>query len=100
MTYTDYQEIEDIKVVSPELVEIQKEQILKLFNEIKDLKEYLANERMRLSQLDKELEEKKKKWNLIEPLLEITYKTREVKEIYNPINVGFNFHSDINKSIH
>ena len=50
MTYTNYQEIEDIKFVSPELVEIQKEQILKLFNEIKDLKEYLANERMRLSQ--------------------------------------------------
>ncbi len=100
MIYTDYQEIEDIKFVSPELVEIQKEQILKLFNEIKDLKEYLANERMRLSQLDKELEEKKKKWNLIEPLLEITYKTKEVKEIHNPINVSFNFHSDINKAIH
>ena len=101
MIYTDYTRIKKVTFKVPEMMEANaEEEVIKLFNNIKSLKDKISDLRMEATLKDKDLKVLEEKWNLLLPLLDIEYETEEKEEIHENIYVGFNFGTEINKHIH
>lgn len=101
MIYTDYTQIERVTFKVPDMMtENADQEVIQLFNNIRDLKDKISNLRMEATKKDKELKVLQEKWNLLLPLLDIEYATKEKEDIQQTINVGFNFGTDINKHLH
>ena len=101
MIFTDYTKIKRVNFKIPELMsDTAQEEVIALFNEIKTLKDKISDLRMEALSLEPKLKEKEKKWQAISSLIDIEYETFEKDVINNPIYVGFNFGTEINKHIH
>jgi len=101
MEVTNYREIEKIKLLYPELMAQDAEyKIVTLFNNIQHLKDTIATRSMALEELRKLLKQSEQKWQILQNLIEITYKTTEKEEVKGEINLGFNFGTEVNKHIH
>lgn len=101
MIYTDYTQIERVTFKIPDMMtENADQEVIQLFNNIRDLKDKISNLKMEATKKDKELKVLQEKWNLLLPLLDIEYATKEKEDIQQTINVGFNFGTDINKHLH
>jgi phage shock protein A len=101
MIYTDYTKIKKISFKVPELVnEKAEEEVINLFNRIKALKDDISSLRMEATEKEKQLQVLEEKWNILSALLDIEFDTKEKAEVHQDVNIGFNFHSDINKKIH
>lgn len=101
MLVTDYNNIKKVTSKVPELTkENIEESTIKLFNNIKALREKIYTLRDEISKYEKSLKDLISTWELISPILDIEYETVEKEEIHNQVNIGFNFGSEINKDIH
>lgn len=101
MIYTDYTKIKKVTFKVPEMMEANaEEEVIRLFNNIQALKDEISDLRMEATKKDKDLKVLEGKWNLLLPLLDIEYETKEKEEVHQDIYVGFNFGTDINKHLH
>lgn len=101
MKYTDYTKIKKVTFKVPEMMEANaEEEVIRLFNDIQALKDEISDLRMEATKKDKDFKVLEEKWNLLLPLLDIEYETKEKEEVKGEINVGFNFGTEINKHIH
>lgn len=101
MKYTDYTKIKKITFKVPEMMSPSaEEEAINLFNSIRELKDEISDLRMAADQKEKELKVLESKWNILNPLLDIEYETKEKEEIHQDIYVGFNFGTEINKHLH
>jgi len=101
MIYTDYTKIKRVNFKVPELMNEQaEEEVINLFNRIKALDDEISSLRMEATNKEKQLQALKEKWSMFSSLLDIEFDTKEKEEVHQDVNIGFNFHSDINKKIH
>lgn len=101
MIYTDYENIKKVTFKVPDMMtDKAEEEVINLFNSIKALKDEISELRMTATKKDKELKVLQDKWNLLLPLLDIEFETKEKEEIHQDIYVGFNFGTDVNKHLH
>ena len=77
-----------------------EEEVINLFNRIKALDDEISSLRMEATNKEKQLQALKEKWSMFSSLLDIEFDTKEKEEVHQDVNIGFNFHSDINKKIH
>ena len=101
MIYTDYTEIKKVTFKVPDMMtENAEQEVIKLFNDIKALKNKISELRMEASKLENDLRVLEVKWNALSMLMDIEYETKEKEEVHQDIYVGFNFGTDINKHLH
>ena len=101
MIYTDYTKIKKVHFKVPELLKDDaEEKVINLFDSIKVLKDDIATLRMEITEREKKLLELEDQWTILSALLDIEFETEEKAEVHQDVNIGFNFHSDINKKIH
>ena len=101
MIYTDYEHIKKVTFKVPDMMtENAEKEVINLFNSINELKKEISDLRMEATCLDKDLKVLEEKWNLLLPLLDIEYETKEKEEVKGEINIGFNFGTEVNKHIH
>ena len=101
MIYTDYTEIKKVTFKVPDMMtENAEQEVIKLFNDIKALKDKISELRMEASKLEKDLGVLEAKWNILSPLLDVEYATKEKEDIQQTVNIGFNFGTEVNKHIH
>ena len=101
MKYTDYTKIKKVTFKVPDMMtENAEQEVIKLFNNIKALKDKISELRMEASKLENDLRVLEVKWNALSLLMDIEYETKEKEEVHQDIYVGFNFGTDINKHLH
>lgn len=101
MIYTDYTKIKKVTFKVPELMSENAEaEAIKLFNDIRELKDKISDLRMEASNLEKNLKVLEAKWNILSSLLDIEFETGEKEDIQQTVNIGFNFGTEVNKHIH
>lgn len=101
MIYTDYEHIKKVTFKVPDMMtENAEKEVITLFNNIREMRDKISDLRMEATKLDKDLKVLEEKWNLLLPLLDIEYETKEKEEVHQDIYVGFNFGTDVNKHLH
>lgn len=101
MKFTDYKQIDKIEFRYPELMSKDaKERVRKIHEQIQLSEDLLADANAVADELRKKITALKKEWELLSPLMMVTYKTIEKEEVRGEINLGFNFGTEINKNIH
>ena len=99
----DYSKIKSVSIDFPELMtEGAEENIITLFNKIKELKDKAADLRIEATNVDKQREILETQWNKLLPLITVEYEEVEVVDQYIDPTEGvvFNFSSEVNKKIH
>lgn len=101
MKFTDYKQIDKIEFLYPELMsEDAKERVRKIHEQIQLSTDLLAETTLVAEDLRKQIASLEREWELLSPLMKVTYKVFEKEEVKGQINLGFNFGTDINKHIH
>ena len=101
MKCTDYNQIDKIEFLYPELMsEDAKERVRKIHEQIQLSTDLLAETTLVAEDLRKQIASLEREWELLSPLMKVTYKVFEKEEVKGQINLGFNFGTDINKHIH
>lgn len=101
MKFTDYKQLDKVEFLYPELMaENAEDRIRKMFEQRVMLEDLLADTCKSADDIRKRIAEIDKEWELISPLVRVTYKTFEKEEVKGEINLGFNFGTDVNKHIH
>ena len=101
MKFTDYKQIDKIEFLYPELMSKDaKERVRKIHEQIQLSKDLLVDANTVANELRKKIISLEKEWELLSPLMMVTYKTIEKEEVRGEINLGFNFGTEINKNIH
>ena len=101
MKFTDYKQIDKIEFLYPELMSKDaKERVRKIHEQIQLSKDLLVDANTVANELRKKIISLEKEWELLSPLMKVTYKTIEKEEVRGEINLGFNFGTEINKNIH
>ena len=101
MKFTDYKQIDKIEFLYPELMSKDaKERVRKIHEQIQLSTDLLAETTLVAEDLRKQIASLEREWELLCPLMKVTYKVFEKEEVKGQIKLGFNFGTDINKHIH
>lgn len=101
MEITNYKVIEKITFHHPELMAPDaEEKIIALFNDIQQRKDAISDACMAVEDMRKELADKEDEWDMLQELIDVTYKTEYKEEVKGDICIGFNFGTEVNKHIH
>ena len=101
MKFTDYKQIDKIEFLYPELMSKDaKERVRKIHEQIQLSTDLLAEMTISCEDLRKQIAALEKEWELLTPLMKVTYGVVEKEEVRGEINLGFNFGTEINKHIH
>ena len=89
VTVEDRSSIKSIKSKYPEITSKDAEQnLLKMYNEIRDKEDYLSKIRMEAITLDSKLKDMKGTFNKLKDLFEIEFESKDVAEINNNMHLG------------
>ena len=101
MEITNYKVIEKITFRHPELMAPDaEEKIIALFNDIQQRKDAISDACMAVEDMRKKLADKEDEWDMLQELIDVTYKTEYKEEVKGDICIGFNFGTEVNKHIH
>ena len=101
MKFTDYKQIDKIEFLYPELMSKDaKDRVRKIHEQIQISEDLLAEANIVADELRGKIVALEKEWELLSPLMKVTYKVVEKKEVKGEINLGFNFGTEINKHLH
>lgn len=101
MKFTDYKQIDKIEFLYPELMSKDaKDRVRKIHEQIQISEDLLAEANIVADELREKIVTLEKEWELLSPLMKVTYKVVEKKEVKGEINLGFNFGTEVNKHLH
>lgn len=101
MKFTDYKQIDKIEFLYPELMSKDaKDRVRKIHEQIQISEDLLAEANIVADELREKIVTLEKERELLSPLMKVTYKVVEKKEVKGEINLGFNFGTEINKHLH
>lgn len=88
MQVIDKTKLQDITFKYPSIMaDDAKEKILEKYNEILTLKDQLADDRMRILEMEKVLKEKEKEFRELSTLCSFEFATKQVNQIRNEVSI-------------
>ena len=89
MQVTDYTHIASAKPIYPDMMtENAEQELIKLFNTIREKKNELATLRIQATFLDQELESLTAKYQKLSKMFHIEYSTKEIQKIHKEYGLG------------